>query len=134
MEISGNARKNDMISRAETIKLKRVYAPSAGTDGVRLLVDRIWPHGVSKDRAALDAWLKDVAPSTELRHWFNHEPDRWAEFRKRYWIELQDKEDQVQLVIDFVKRGPVTLLYAARDEEHNNAVVLRDFLIERMRN
>ena len=122
-----------MIFRSEPIKLKRAYEKPAGTDGARLLVDRIWPRGLRKDRAALDAWVKDVAPSTELRHWFNHESDRWEEFRKRYTAELQDKEDEVKVVLDFIRKGSVTLLYAARDEEHNNAVVLRDFLIARMR-
>jgi len=115
--------------KAEAIRLKRVYAAMEGTDGARLLVDRIWPRGLSKERAALDAWVKDVAPSTELRHWFNHEPDRWEEFRRRYTQELQHKEEEVKLVADFAKKGPVTLLYAAHDEEHNNAVVLRDFLM-----
>lgn len=121
-----------MASRAATIKLKRVYAQSASTDGVRLLVDRIWPRGLSKDHAALDAWLKDIAPSTELRHWFNHEPGRWEEFQKRYSAELQAREDEVERLLDYTKKGPVTLLYAARDDEHNNAVVLRDFLVARM--
>lgn len=117
--------------KAEAIKLKRVYTAKAGTDGARLLVDRIWPRGLSKERAALDAWVKDVAPSTELRHWFNHEPDRWEEFHRRYTEELQHKEEEVKLVTDFAKKGPVTLLYAAQDDEHNNAVVLRDFLMYR---
>ena len=123
-----------MTIRPEAIKLKRVYLAKADADGARLLVDRIWPRGLSKERAALDAWLKDVAPSTELRHWFNHEPDRWEEFRKRYIDELQQKAEDVKHVADFVKKGTVTLLYAARDDERNNAVVLRDFLIQRIFN
>jgi len=118
--------------KAEAIKLKRAYSAKADTDGIRLLVDRIWPRGLSKERAALDAWLKDVAPSTELRHWFNHEPGRWEEFCRRYKAELQQKEEELKLVTDFIKKGSVTLLYAARDDEHNNAVVLRDFLIKRI--
>ena len=117
--------------KAEAIKLKRAYAARAAADGARLLVDRIWPRGLSKERAALDAWMKDVAPSAELRHWFNHQPDRWEEFRTRYTDELRHKEEEVKLVADFVKKGTVTLLYAARDDEHNNAVVLRDFLMHR---
>ncbi|MBB3593591.1 uncharacterized protein YeaO (DUF488 family) [Rhizobium sp. BK529] len=117
--------------KAEAIKLKRAYAARAAADGARLLVDRIWPRGLSNKRAALDAWMKDVAPSAELRHWFNHQPDRWEEFRTRYTDELRHKEEEVKLVADFVKRGTVTLLYAARDDEHNNAVVLRDFLMHR---
>lgn len=115
--------------KAEAIKLKRAYAAKADTDGARLLVDRIWPRGLSKERAALDAWLKDVAPSTELRHWFNHEPERWEEFRKRYTKELEHRQEELKLVADFLKKGGITLLYAASDDEHNNAVVLRDFLI-----
>lgn len=118
--------------KAEAIKLKRAYAAKADTDGIRLLVDRIWPRGLSKERAAFDAWLKDVAPSTELRHWFNHEPGRWEEFRKRYRAELQQKEEEINQVLDFTKKGTVTLLYAARDDERNNAVVLRDVLIQRI--
>lgn len=120
-----------MTARAETIKLKRVYAAKVDADGARLLVDRIWPRGLSKERAALTAWLKDVAPSTELRHWFNHEPDRWEEFRRRYTAELEHKEEELKPVTDFIKKGTVTLLYATSDAEHNNAVVLRDFLIQR---
>lgn len=116
--------------KPEAINLKRAYLPKADTDGARLLVDRIWPRGLSKERAALDAWVKDVAPSTELRHWFNHEPDRWEEFRRRYVDELQHKKQDVELVADFVKKGTVTLLYAAHDDAHNNAVVLRDFLMQ----
>lgn len=116
--------------KPEAINLKRAYLPKADTDGARLLVDRIWPRGLSKERAALDAWVKDVAPSTELRHWFNHEPDRWEEFRRRYVDELQHKKQDVELVADFVRKGTVTLLYAAHDDAHNNAVVLRDFLMQ----
>ncbi|MEK1900025.1 MAG: DUF488 family protein, partial [Rhizobium sp.] len=100
--------------------------------GARLLVDRIWPRGLSKERAALTAWLKDVAPSTELRHWFNHEPDRWEEFHRRYTAELEHKKEELELVTDFIRKGTVTLLYATSDDEHNNAAVLRDFLIQRI--
>jgi uncharacterized protein YeaO (DUF488 family) len=121
-----------MTISPENIKLKRVYAAKAVADGARLLVDRIWPRGLSKDRAALDAWLKEVAPSTELRHRFNHEPDRWEDFCKRYIVELRQKEEEVDQVLGFAEKGTVTLLYAARDDEHNNAVVLRDFLIKRI--
>ena len=120
-----------MTSSPDDVKLKRVYATPASTDGARLLVDRIWPRGLRKDRAALDAWLQDVAPSAELRHWFNHDPDRWDEFRERYTAELLEKGDRMKLALDFMKKGAVTLVYAARDEEHNNAVVLRDFLVKR---
>jgi uncharacterized protein YeaO (DUF488 family) len=118
-----------MTTRSVRIKLKRVYEPAADDDGARLLVDRIWPRGLSKDRAALTAWLKDVAPSTELRHWFDHDPDRWEEFRRRYMAELRKNDDAVKAVLDFVAKGPVTLLYGAHEDRYNNAVALRDFLL-----
>jgi uncharacterized protein YeaO (DUF488 family) len=118
-----------MTTRSVRIKLKRVYEPAADDDGARLLVDRIWPRGLSKDRAALTAWLKDVAPSTELRHWFDHDPDRWEEFRRRYTAELRKNDDAVKAVLDFVAKGPVTLLYGAHEDRYNNAVALRDFLL-----
>lgn len=118
-----------MATRSGHIKLKRVYEPAADDDGARLLVDRIWPRGVSKDRAALTAWLKDVAPSTELRHWFDHDPDRWEEFRHRYTAELRKNDEAVKAVLDFVTKGPVTLLYGAHEDRYNNAVALRDFLL-----
>jgi uncharacterized protein YeaO (DUF488 family) len=118
-----------MTTRSVRIKLKRVYEPAADDDGARLLVDRIWPRGLSKDRAALTAWLKDVAPSTELRNWFDHDPDRWEEFRRRYTAELRKNDDAVKAVLDFVAKGPVTLLYGAHEDRYNNAVALRDFLL-----
>lgn len=118
-----------MTTRSDRIKLKRVYEPAADDDGARLLVDRIWPRGLSKDRAALTAWLKDVAPSTELRHWFDHDPDRWEEFRRRYTAELRKNDAAVKAVLDFVGKGPVTLLYGAHEDRYNNAVALRDFLL-----
>jgi uncharacterized protein YeaO (DUF488 family) len=91
-------------------------------------VDRLWPRGVSKEKAALDLWLKDVAPSTELRKWFGHDPARWDEFVRRYTAELEHNTDAVQTLKDAARKGPVTLLYAARDEARNEAVVLKDFL------
>ncbi|MGR9173708.1 DUF488 domain-containing protein [Rhizobium sp. KDH_Rht_773_N] len=124
------AREVAMTVGPERIKTKRIYEPKADADGARLLVDRIWPRGVSKEHAALDAWLKDVAPSNELRHWFNHEPKRWEEFCRRYTSELQQKGEEVSQVLDFAMKGNVTLLYAASDDEHNNAVALRAFLIQ----
>ena len=124
------AREVAMTVGPERIKTKRIYEPKADADGARLLVDRIWPRGVSKEHAALDAWLKDVAPSNELRRWFNHEPERWDEFCRRYTSELQQKGEEVSQVLDFAKKGNVTLLYAASDDEHNNAIALRAFLIQ----
>ena len=107
--------------------VKRIYAPASPGDGQRILVDRLWPRGVSKARAHLDAWMKDVAPSTELRLWFDHRPERWAEFRRRYLGELAANPAAGALQ-QLAAAGPVTLLYAARDEAHNEAVVLAEYL------
>jgi len=112
------------------IRLKRIYAPASGEDGTRILVDRLWPRGISKARAALALWCRDAAPSTELRRWFGHDPDRWAAFRERYRAELRANDAALSSLRDLIRRGPVTLLYAARDEDHNEAVVLRDVLLE----
>lgn len=110
------------------IKLKRAYEKPSGDDGLRVLVERLWPRGLSKERAAVDLWLKDVAPSTELRKWFGHDPARWEEFQKRYREELRENKDAVQELRRKAKGGTVTLVYAARDEEHNGALVLKKFL------
>lgn len=112
------------------IRLKRIYAPAAPDDGTRVLVDRLWPRGVSKEQAALTLWYKEAAPSTALRQWFGHAPDRWAEFQERYRVELQADDAALAPLRDLLRRGLVTLLYAARDERHNEAVVLRDVLLE----
>ena len=109
------------------LQTKRIYEPKSPNDGVRILVDRIWPRGVTKAAAALDLWLKDVAPSTDLRKWFAHRPDRWAEFQRRYFLELGTSAAIVELRA-LADVGPVTLLYAARDEDHNEAVALAAFL------
>jgi uncharacterized protein YeaO (DUF488 family) len=110
--------------------LKRVYEPAASTDGYRVLVDRLWPRGLSKEHAALDHWAKALAPSTELREWFGHKAEHWEEFEKRYGEELEGDEAQEELaeLRRHMREGKVTLLYAAHDEAHNNAVVLRDYL------
>jgi uncharacterized protein YeaO (DUF488 family) len=110
------------------IALKRVYDAPCPEDGVRVLVERLWPRGLTKERAAVDLWLKDVAPSPELRKWFGHDPARWEQFQERYRQELRERKDTVQLLKQKAKEGPVTLLYAARDEEHNGALVLQRFL------
>jgi len=107
------------------IKLKRAYEPAARGDGERILVERLWPRGISKDRAKIDLWLKDVAPSTQLRKWFGHDPDRWEQFRRRYAAELKDKIDLLKMLKQKAKKGPVTFVYAARDEEHNGALALK---------
>jgi uncharacterized protein YeaO (DUF488 family) len=110
------------------IQLKRAYDPPAKEDGVRILVERLWPRGVSKQHAKIDLWLKDLAPSTELRKWYGHELDRWKEFRKRYRAELKQKGDLLVLLRHRVEEGKVTFVYAAHDEEHNSAVVLKEYL------
>lgn len=108
------------------VKIKRVYEKPEREDGFRILVDRFWPRGLTKEKANIDLWLKDIAPSNELRKWFGHEPDKWSEFRKRYRHELQAKEEKVAVLKDHMKKGTVTLVYGANDEEHNQAVVLLD--------
>ena len=110
------------------INLKRAYEPAAKTDGERILVERLWPRGVSKDRAKIDLWLKDVAPSTELRKWFGHDPERWQQFRRRYAAELKEKVDVIKMLKQKAKKGRVTFVYAAHDEEHNGALALKEFL------
>jgi uncharacterized protein YeaO (DUF488 family) len=115
-------------SKPSKIKLKRVYEPAARTDGTRILVDRLWPRGLSKEEAAIDHWCKELAPSTALRQWFGHEPERWVEFRKRYKTELAEAPEALAELRGFARKGPITLLFAAHDELHNNAVVSHDLL------
>jgi uncharacterized protein YeaO (DUF488 family) len=110
------------------IRLKRAYEPPARGDGKRILVERLWPRGLSKARAAIDLWLKDIAPSTELRKWFGHDPARWTQFKRRYWKELQGHDEAVDVLRRKARQGAVTLIYAARDEEHNGALALKEFL------
>jgi uncharacterized protein YeaO (DUF488 family) len=110
------------------IKTKRVYAPPAPEDGRRVLVDRLWPRGLTKEKAHVDIWLKEIAPSSELRKWFAHDPAKWKDFRHRYTAELKKKQDLIKLILQENGADAVTLLYAARDVEHNEAVVLKHFL------
>ncbi len=117
-----------MPEAAPDIRVKRVYDPPDAQDGARVLVDRLWPRGARKDEAKLTLWLKDIAPSDELRRWFGHDPARFNEFSRRYRAELAANNDAVSRMEDLVKAGPVTLLYAAHDEEHNNARVMADYL------
>ena len=112
------------------IKVKRVQDKKSRQDGVRILVERLWPRGVRKEDAAVDLWLKDLAPSTELRKWFGHDPDKWEEFKKRYWRELEKQGDLLALLDYRAREGAVTFLYSARDEEHNSAIALKAFLEE----
>ncbi len=111
-----------------SLAVKRVYEPAAKTDGFRVLVDRLWPRGVSKANARIDLWLCEIGPSTALRKWFNHDPARWETFCARYCTELREKPDLLALLTQRARRGPVTLLYSARDERFNQAVALQTFL------
>ena len=113
------------------IRVKRVYDEPAPGDGLRVLVDRLWPRGLSKERAKVDLWAKDVAPSHELRRWFHHDPTRWSEFEKRYRSELKDRKEALGVLREKSREGPLTLLYGARDPDRNQAVVLRDLLERR---
>ncbi len=116
---------------ADNIQLKRAYEPASAQDGTRVLVDRLWPRGVSKDAAALDLWLKELAPSTGLRKWFGHDPARWAEFQVRYAQEVREHPQLLAQLRDLARKGPVTLVFSARDEVHNDAIVLRQLLLGR---
>ena len=110
------------------VAIKRIYEPPSPTDGRRVLVDRLWPRGVSKAKAELDAWMKAVAPSAELRRWFDHRPERWLEFRRRYIDELESNPE-LGALREMAAAGPLTLLYAAKDTAHNEAVVLAELLL-----
>ena len=112
------------------IKIKRVYEEASDTDGFRILVDRIWPRGVSKEKAHLDQWIKDIAPSTPLRKWFDHVDERFGEFSKKYKQELKNSPDLVQEILQKAKKKTVTLVYSAKNEKYNQAVVLKSFLEE----
>ena len=116
---------------AANVRLKRAYEPVNVEDGTRVLVDRLWPRGVSKVDAALDQWMKEIAPSTELRKWFGHDPDRWEEFCRRYSAELHQNTELLSQLRSLARQGPVTLVYSAHDEVHNDAIVLRDVILGR---
>lgn len=110
------------------IQIKRAYEAYSPTDGKRILIDRLWPRGISKEEVKLDLWLKDIAPSTELRQWFGHDPAKWREFKKRYISEIKSNTQALSQIQTLVKKGKVTLVYGAKDEEHNDAVVLKEYL------
>lgn len=116
---------------AGNVKLKRAYEPPGPQDGTRVLIDRLWPRGVSKADAALDLWLKDIAPSTALRKWFGHDPALWEEFQVRYTEEVRDHPQALEQLRDLARQGPLTLVYSAHDELHNDAVVLRGLVLGR---
>jgi len=115
------------------LKLKRAYEPASRNDGRRLLVERLWPRGVSKDMLHVEAWIKDVAPSTELRKWFGHDPERWDQFRTKYFKELDAHPDTWRPILAASRRGQVTLVYSSHDEAHNNAVALKEYLQAKQR-
>jgi uncharacterized protein YeaO (DUF488 family) len=115
------------------IDLKRAYDPPAKSDGRRMLVDRVWPRGIARDDLRIDAWLKDLAPSTGLRKWFGHDPAKWDEFKKRYARELEQRAGALEELVAQARAGHVTLVFGAKDTEHNNAVALKEHLERRLR-
>ncbi len=115
------------------IILKRAYESASRADGTRFLVERLWPRGVSKTKLQVDAWLKDAAPSTELRRWFAHDPEKWNEFRRRYRNELDAQPEAYRPIVSAARRGRVTLVYSSHDEQHNNAVALKEYLDRKVR-
>jgi uncharacterized protein YeaO (DUF488 family) len=110
------------------LKLKRAYEPASPTDGIRLLVERLWPRGLSKESLKLDGWIREVGPTTALRKWFDHDPEKWPRFRARYFRELDSRPDSWRSIASLAKRRTVTLVYSSHDEAHNNAVALREYL------
>jgi uncharacterized protein YeaO (DUF488 family) len=130
----GDTRTEGFFEKGEraVIKLKRAYDSASNDDGIRFLVERLWPRGVKKAALRLDAWLKDVAPSTGLRQWFSHDPAKWAEFQRRYRRELDAKREALEPILKAARRGRVTLVYSSHDAEHNNAVALKPYLAVKM--
>ncbi len=110
------------------LKIKRIYEPPSPDDGKRILIDRLWARGIRKEEARIDEWIKEISPSNELRKWFAHDPAKWSEFKKRYRNELKDKKEILDRIKKEARRKTVTLLYSASDEEHNNAVAMKEFL------
>ena len=120
------------MGKSATLRVKRAYDPPGQDDGVRVLVDRLWPRGLAKDKASVDLWLKDLGPSMALRRWFDRDPSKWTEFASRYAGELDAKASAVEALAGAMRRGRVTLLFAARDPQHNNAVALEAYLKQRV--
>jgi uncharacterized protein YeaO (DUF488 family) len=115
------------------IKTKRVYEKTAKSDGTRFLVERLWPRGIKKENLKMKTWLKDVSPSPELRKWFSHDPEKWTEFKKRYRAELKSNPEAWKPILEAAKDGDVTLLYSASDTEHNSALLLKEFLVKKLK-
>ena len=114
------------------IRLKRAYEPAAPSDGYRILVERLWPRGVSKGKARIDLWSKATAPSTDLRRWFDHTPDKWNEFKRRYFLELDDQAESLRPIVEQARKGPVTFVFASRETRYNNAVALKEYVTRRL--
>lgn len=117
-----------MAKYSSNLTIKRIYEPAEKEDGFRILIDRLWPQGLSKEKAHIDLWLKEIAPSTELRKWFGHDPEKWNFFKNKYTAELKNNAEAVSAIEEKIKKRKVCLVYAARDEIHNDAIVLREFL------
>ena len=109
------------------IKIKRIYKEPSPGDGKRILIDRLWPRGLKKEDAQIDEWMREIAPSSELRKWFNHDPDKWREFKRRFFLELEGKGELVQEIVTLARRGTVTLLFGAKEERYNNAAALKEY-------
>lgn len=120
-------------ARSPVIQTRRIFLPPGRDEGVVFLVDRLWPRGVKKESLQMTRWLKEAAPSDGLRRWFGHDPGKWTEFRRRYHKELAQRPEALRVLLEAASRGPVTLLFAARDEEHNNAVALAEYLAAHLR-
>ena len=118
-----------MGRKTKEIKIKRIYEPPAMDDGFRILVDRFWPRGLNKEKAKIHLWLKEIAPSDQLRKWYGHDPKKWTEFREKYFNELKDKEEMAQLITRKLKEGTITFLYSSKEEKINNAVALKEYLL-----
>jgi uncharacterized protein YeaO (DUF488 family) len=112
------------------IKIKRIYDAPTKSDGTRILVDRLWPRGLSKEKAKIDLWLKEIAPSDRLRKWYGHDPKKWTEFKKKYFGELKDKQELINLIAGKLGEGTITFLYSSKEEKINNAVALKEYLLE----
>lgn len=115
------------------LKVKRVYEEPAREDGFRVLVDRLWARGLTKEKAKVDLWLKDIAPSDTLRKWYHHDPEKWLEFKRRYFSELKDKKESLELIQDKAKRVTVTLLFGSKEERFNNAMALKEYFQKKMK-
>jgi uncharacterized protein YeaO (DUF488 family) len=126
--------RDDELRRHMSIHLKRVYDEYSKEDGYRVLVDRLWPRGISKEKLHIDKWLKEIAPSNDLRKWYGHDPEKWDQFKQRYFSELQTKEPLVQELLQHIEAGPITLVYSTKETEYNNAVALKEYLLGRVSN